>query len=42
MDVFNVTNGNTVQQEITAYGSLGRPLVINQARFARFSVNINF
>ena len=40
--VLSLLNGNAVQQIISAYGSFGRPLVINQARFIKFSVNINF
>jgi hypothetical protein len=42
VDLFNALNGNAVQQIIFAYGSFGRPLVINQARFVKFSVNVNF
>ena len=42
IDVYNVFNGNAVQQELTAFGSLGRPLLINQARFAKFSLNLSF
>jgi hypothetical protein len=42
IDVYNALNGNAVQAESPSYATLRKPLVINQARFAKFSVNLTF
>ena len=41
MDVFNLTNENTVMQEVTVYGSrLGTPQEILQGRIARVGIQL--
>ena len=41
LDIFNLTNVNTVMQEITAYGSrLGTPQEILQGRIARVGIQL--
>ncbi len=42
MDLYNITNSDTVTATNNNYATLWRPTAILQARFIRFSTQIDF